>query len=50
VGAHDGVPVVDAEKQVAPGGQNFQEFSHFTDQGANALATLVEKEVLKQAK
>jgi lysophospholipase L1-like esterase len=50
VGAREGVPVVDAEKQIPPGGQNFQEFSHFTDHGANELATLVEKEVLRQAK
>jgi hypothetical protein len=50
VGARDGVPVVDAEKQMPPGGQNFQEFSHFTDHGANVMANLVENEVLKQAK
>jgi lysophospholipase L1-like esterase len=49
VGTREDVPVVDAEKQIPPGGQNFQEFSHFTDHGASELATLVEKEVLKRA-
>jgi len=50
VGERDGIPLVDAAKLVEPGGQNFQEFSHFTDQGAQEVGTLVAQQVLKQSK
>ena len=40
-GQRRGVMVVDAANEIAPGSRNFAEFVHFTDAGANALATLV---------
>ena len=40
-GQRRGIVVVDAASQIAPGSANFAEFVHFTDAGANALATLV---------
>ena len=48
VGERDGVPLVDAAKLVEPGGQNFQEFSHFTDHGAYEVGTLVAQQISKQ--
>jgi lysophospholipase L1-like esterase len=50
VADRDDVPVVDAAKLITPGARNFQEFTHFTDQGARTLASLVAQEILKQAK
>jgi lysophospholipase L1-like esterase len=48
VADRDGVPLVDAAKLIEPGGQNFQEFTHFSDQGADELGTLVAQQVLKK--
>jgi hypothetical protein len=46
--AHD-VPVVDAAALIAPGRGNFAEFVHFTDAGANALATVVAAQIQRDA-
>jgi len=50
VGERDGIPVVDAAKLLEPGGQNFQEFSHFTDSGAYEVGTLVAQQISKQTR
>ena len=50
VGDRDGVPVVDAARLVEPGSQNFQEFSHFTDHGAQEVGSLVAQQIEKQTK
>jgi len=41
VGARASAPVIDAATLLPPGSVNFVDFSHFTDQGAGALAALV---------
>jgi lysophospholipase L1-like esterase len=40
-GAEDDATVIDAARLMKPGGENFVEFVHFTDGGANALAEIV---------
>lgn len=46
VGARDGVSVVDAAREILPGDDNFQDFIHFTDQGARAMAVLIANKLL----
>jgi hypothetical protein len=41
VGARVSAPVIDAATLLPPGSVNFVDFSHFTDQGAGALAAVV---------
>ncbi len=50
VGKEEGIPVVDAANLIRPGERDFQEFSHFTDQGAEDLGSLVAQEVLQRIK
>ena len=49
VGARTGTPVVDGANLISPGSVNFVEFVHFTDAGANRLATLVADEIGREA-
>ncbi len=49
VGVQTGVPVVDGANLIAPGRANFVEFVHFTDVGAQTLATLVADEIGREA-
>ncbi len=49
VGAQTRVPVVDGANLIAPGRVNFVEFVHFTDAGAQTLATLVADEIGHEA-
>jgi hypothetical protein len=35
------IPLIDAEKKLPRGSENFADFSHLTDKGANELATVI---------
>jgi hypothetical protein len=48
VGQTHNVPVVDAAALIAPGRGDFAEFVHFTDAGANALATIVAAQIQRE--
>jgi lysophospholipase L1-like esterase len=48
VGAARNVPVVDAASMIEPGSKNFADFVHFTDAGADALSTLVARQVVQE--
>ena len=50
LGERDGIPVADVAAAVPRTGENFADFSHFTDQGAGIVADLLARDILSREK